>query len=128
MTMDLLLHPALEESFGVVVAEAMALGLGVVAGAASGAVPWVVGPVDAKSGCAAGVLTDVRDASSIASALAEAFDNRCAVRSAIAVRQTHARFSSKAVVDLYAAEYARVFDDAAVAADGHEPGLGNSAC
>jgi glycosyltransferase involved in cell wall biosynthesis len=41
--MDVLLHPALEESFGMVVAEAMALGIPVVGGTNSGAVPWIVG-------------------------------------------------------------------------------------
>ena len=40
---DLMLHPALEESFGAVLAEAMTLGLPLVAGERSGAVPWVVG-------------------------------------------------------------------------------------
>jgi len=40
---DLLLHTSIEESFGMVIAEAMALGLPVVAGESSGAVPWVVG-------------------------------------------------------------------------------------
>lgn len=40
---DLMLHPALEESFGAVLAEAMAMGLPLVAGERSGAVPWVVG-------------------------------------------------------------------------------------
>lgn len=39
---DLLLHASLEESFGMVLVEAMALGLPVLAGARSGAVPWVV--------------------------------------------------------------------------------------
>jgi len=40
---DVLLHPALEESFGMSVAEAMALGVPVTGGARSGAVPWVIG-------------------------------------------------------------------------------------
>ncbi len=40
---DVLLHTSLEESFGMVIAEAMAMGLPVVAGQSSGAVPWVVG-------------------------------------------------------------------------------------
>lgn len=48
---DALVHPSLEESFGVVLAEAMAQGLPVVGGARSGAVPWVLG--------GAGLLTDV---------------------------------------------------------------------
>ncbi|WP_168733633.1 glycosyltransferase family 4 protein [Deinococcus sp. Arct2-2] len=38
---DVLVHPALEESFGLTILEAMALGLPVVAGRRSGAVPWV---------------------------------------------------------------------------------------
>ena len=40
--LDLLLHPAREETFGMALAEAMALGLPVVAGRESGAVPWVL--------------------------------------------------------------------------------------
>jgi glycosyltransferase involved in cell wall biosynthesis len=58
---DLLMHPALEESFGAVLAEAMALGLPVVAGQHSGAVPWVVGD--------AGVLVDVCDPKAISAAI-----------------------------------------------------------
>lgn len=50
---DLLVHPALEESFGMTIAEAMAFGIPVVAGASSGAVPWVTGDG------AAGLLVDV---------------------------------------------------------------------
>lgn len=38
---DVLVHPALEESFGLTILEAMSLGLPVVAGRRSGAVPWV---------------------------------------------------------------------------------------
>jgi len=38
----LLIHPALEESFGVVLIEAMAYGVPVIGGKNSGAVPWVV--------------------------------------------------------------------------------------
>lgn len=37
-----LIHPALEESFGVVLIEAMSCGVPVIAGVNSGAVPWVV--------------------------------------------------------------------------------------
>ena len=41
--MHLMIHPSLEESFGVVLIEAMALGVPVLGGATSGAVPWVIG-------------------------------------------------------------------------------------
>jgi L-malate glycosyltransferase len=58
---DVFMHAALEESFGAVLAEALASGLPVVAGAASGAVPWVVG--------GAGRLVDVTQPASIAAAL-----------------------------------------------------------
>lgn len=59
--LDVFLHPSLEESFGLVLCEAMAAGAVVVAGSRSGAVAEVVG--------AAGVLTDVRSASAISDAL-----------------------------------------------------------
>jgi L-malate glycosyltransferase len=58
---DLLLHPSLEESFGMSVAEAMAMGLPIVAGESSGAVPWVVG--------GGGVLCDVHQEQSIYDAI-----------------------------------------------------------
>ncbi|HXH09766.1 MAG TPA: glycosyltransferase family 4 protein [Alphaproteobacteria bacterium] len=61
--MSLLLHPALEESFGMVLVEAMALGLPVIAGGASGGVPWVLN--DGR----AGYLTDVTDPEAIARTL-----------------------------------------------------------
>lgn len=58
---DMFLHPSLEESFGMVVAEAMALGLPVVGGKRSGAVPWIVGK--------GGVLVDVTNPTEIADGL-----------------------------------------------------------
>lgn len=110
--MDVLLHPALEESFGVVIAEAMALGLPVVAGASSGAVPWVVGPLVPEAGCAPGVLTDVQSAPRMCAALIEAFDERYAERSALAVARARSRFSPQTVVDQYLAQYDRVLGTA----------------
>ncbi len=57
----LVLHTSLEESFGMVLVEAMAYGVPVVAGQASGAVPWVV-----EDG---GLLVDVTSVEAIASAV-----------------------------------------------------------
>lgn len=53
----LMVHPALEESFGNILVEAMARKIPVVAGKNSGAVPWVVGE--------SGVLIDVSDEDNI---------------------------------------------------------------
>jgi len=58
--MSILLHPALEESFGMAVVEAMAMGLPVVGGSDSGAVPWLL------DGGRAGFITDVRSPEKIA--------------------------------------------------------------
>jgi L-malate glycosyltransferase len=58
---DVFMHTSLEESFGAVLAEALAAGLPVVAGRASGAVPWVVGD--------AGRLVDVTRPDAVAQAL-----------------------------------------------------------
>ena len=57
----LVLHTSLEESFGMVLAEAMAYGVPVVAGQASGAVPWVVAD--------GGLLVDVTSVEAIAAAV-----------------------------------------------------------
>lgn len=59
-TADLLVHPALEESFGMIFLEAMAKRTPVIAGKYSGAVPWVLGYGQA------GILTDVRSPELIA--------------------------------------------------------------
>jgi L-malate glycosyltransferase len=60
-SLDAFLHPSLEESFGVVLCEAMAAQAVVVAGIRSGAVSEVVG--------AAGVLTDVASVSAMSDAV-----------------------------------------------------------
>jgi len=106
---DLLLHPSLEESFGAVVAEAMAVGLPVVAGRDSGAVPWVVGDD--------GVLVDVRSPAAIAAALDTLLGDAAArerigrgARDAVA-----RRFSAAGVVAQYVALYERVVAQRAAA-------------
>jgi glycosyltransferase involved in cell wall biosynthesis len=62
---DLLVHPALEESFGMTLVEAMARRVPVVGGLSSGAVPWVLD--DGR----AGKLVDVSDARAIANGILE---------------------------------------------------------
>ncbi|MDD9205016.1 glycosyltransferase, partial [Georgenia sp. 10Sc9-8] len=53
-------HASLEESFGMSILEALALGTPVVAGRSAGAVPWVL------ADGVAGVLVDVRDPEALA--------------------------------------------------------------
>ena len=62
---DLLVHPSLQETFGVILAEAMVRGVPVVAGAKSGGVRQVVGDTLAH------LLVDVRSAAAIATKAAE---------------------------------------------------------
>lgn len=96
--LDLLLHPSLEESFGMVLVEALALGLPVVAGAHSGAVPWVVQAPES--------LCDVRDSADIARALARVSEPRTYARlSAQGRQQVQTRFGLDAVVRAYLQTY-----------------------
>ena len=104
---DLLLHPSVEESFGAVIAEAMAVGLPVVAGQASGAVPWVVGEH--------GRLVDVHEPAAMAAAMLELLSDTPlretlghAARTSVA-----SRFSAAAVVAKYLDLYAQVRANAA---------------
>ena len=60
---DILVHPSLEESQGMVLIEAMALGLPVIGGRNSGAVPWTLD--DGK----AGILVDITDAKVVSNAM-----------------------------------------------------------
>ena len=96
---DLLLHPALEESFGTVLAEAMSTGLPVVAGRSSGAVPWVVG--------GAGVLVDVTRPDDMAQALRRLLQDPAARRTLGALGRERVRdcFSPAAVATQYEREY-----------------------
>ncbi len=94
---DTLLHPAIEESFGVVVAEAMAVGLDVVAGARSGAVPWVAGEW--------GRLVDVTRAEEMAAALAASLAAATDEVAAGASASIGERFSPGAVAGAYEDRY-----------------------
>jgi glycosyltransferase involved in cell wall biosynthesis len=104
--LDLLVHPALEESFGVVLAEAMALGLPVVAGRASGAVPWVVGD--------GGMLVDVHDPQAICAAMATLLtDERAYSGCSVAARErATSTFSARDIAARYMLTYRRCIDTA----------------
>lgn len=66
---DVFVHPSREESFGLVLLEAMAQGVAVVGGARSGAVPWVL------QGGAVGRLADVDDPAALADAVVTLLDD-----------------------------------------------------
>jgi L-malate glycosyltransferase len=106
--MDLLIHPALEESFGMTIAEAMSFGIPVVAGRSSGAVPWVTG--DGAAGC----LVDVRSEVEIANAAAQLLSEPSAYRlcSEAGIQRAQLLFSSRCVVDGYVALYLRAIASA----------------
>lgn len=111
-TMQVLLHPALEESFGMTVAEAMSLGVPVVAGAEAGAVPWVTG------GGSAGLLVDVRSPPAMCRAVRRLLDDEALYRACAEAGMTRARenFSAGAVADAYLSLYRQVLVDEGVAA------------
>jgi len=108
---DLMLHPAVEESFGAVLAEAMAAGLPVVAGRRSGAVPWVVGD--------AGALVDVTDPHAMADAMAALLGDPTAV-AAMALRGRQ-RVRDCFSVGAVAAQYEREYEAARADAGGAQP-------
>ena len=96
---DVFMHTSLEESFGAVLAEAMAAGVPAVAGIRSGAVPWVVGE--------AGRLVDVTQPHAVAQALHDLLvDTDEAVRiGSIGSRRVRSMFSAQAVASAYELEY-----------------------
>ena len=71
LQIDVLVHPSLEEAFGIAVADAMALGIPVIGGLNSGAVPWLLG----EGTC--GMLCDVCCAEKMAAAMIEMAANEC---------------------------------------------------
>lgn len=102
----LLIHPSLEESFGMTIAEAMALSLPVIGGDKSGAVPWLVeqGKV--------GLITDVRNEMRIVQAVLSLLNNeqRYLAVSMAAQQSARSRFSSAAVAASYEAVYLKAAD------------------
>lgn len=103
-TSDCLLHTALEESFGVVLAEAMALGLPVVAGSKSGAVPWVLG---LNSRSPSGVGVDVASIESISAGLDVLFGQDYGAYSSAGRNRVRQLFLADSVVGQYLEIYKR---------------------
>ncbi|MBD2701436.1 glycosyltransferase family 4 protein [Spirosoma sp. BT702] len=91
----LLLHTSLEESFGMVLAEAMSYGVPVVAGKASGAVPWVV-----EDG---GLLVDVTEIDAIVGGVDKLLSDQTLYKrlSTNAVRIVKTRFPIERIADQY---------------------------
>jgi glycosyltransferase involved in cell wall biosynthesis len=100
---DLLLHPSLEESFGLSIAEAMAMGLPVVAGESSGAVPWVVGD--------GGALCDVRKEQAICQAIEQVLVPENYARYSRAARERiETMFTASTVANAYLNVYRTALD------------------
>lgn len=97
---DILIHPSREETFGMAVAEAMALGIPVIGGQRSGAVPWLIGE--------AGALANIDDAQSMFDSLVALLGDR--TRYAACRRSALERsrlFDAARVAEAYEAVYAR---------------------
>jgi L-malate glycosyltransferase len=105
-SLDILVHPALEESFGRTLLEAINEGAIVIAGRNSGAVPWVLGEG------VAGELVDVRDPGAIAVAVLRLASQpeRWQVRRSAAFGHASANFSLDFVARSYENLYCMASD------------------
>jgi glycosyltransferase involved in cell wall biosynthesis len=99
---DILLHTAFEESFGMILIEAMAMGIPVVAGKDSGAVPWVL-----KDG--GGELVDIKSVIEINNGIKKVISNYNVI-SIEAKNSVMERFSKNMVVSQYLQEMKTVFE------------------
>ncbi|WP_010136851.1 glycosyltransferase family 4 protein [Ochrovirga pacifica] len=98
----LFLHPALEESFGVVLIESMSMGIPAIGGDKSGAVPWVINQKE--------LLVNVRDYSDILNKLTELIKDETKYKKlALSCYENVVnRFSSESVSKQYLDSYEEV--------------------
>ncbi len=103
---DLFVHPALEESFGMVLVEAMAQGTPIVGGRRSGAVPWVL------DHGRAGDLVDVSDSKALAHAICESLADPARWKDMSNRGKRHAfdSFNLDSVVDQYIDVYEKIME------------------
>lgn len=100
---DVLVHPAREESHGMVLIESMAMGIPVIGGKRSGAVPWTLAEGRA------GRLADIENPASIAQTMLELADPKTREAVAQAGRDSVlSRFRIDAVADAYLDLYTNV--------------------
>jgi glycosyltransferase involved in cell wall biosynthesis len=101
----LLVHPSLEESQGLVLLEAMAFGVPVVAGKYSGGVPWTVGE--------GGILVDIRRPDEIANAILLLLQNNDLHENLgnKGFSRVLSVFSTSEVTKLYMEEYQRIINE-----------------
>jgi glycosyltransferase involved in cell wall biosynthesis len=104
-TAHLLLHPALEESFGVVLIEAMSMGIPAIGGKSSGAVPWVIGEPR--------LLVDVKKEGEMQKKMIELLSDETIYKDLAmsGFKNVETRFSSNAVATAYLNCYIKVLKD-----------------
>jgi len=103
-TADIFVHPSREEAQGLSVLEAMALGIPVIGGAQSGALPWVLNQGQA------GLLADISTPAALADAMLSLAQNPQKQQSLAAKGFEYARrqFGMQAVADRHAEIYTRL--------------------
>jgi glycosyltransferase involved in cell wall biosynthesis len=101
---DVMLHPSREESFGMTLIEAMQAGVPVIAGATSGAVPWVL------DNGKLGVLTDINSPAAIAKSLCDLLTQpqQYEQLSQQGITSVQERFSIPIVTAAYEEQYRRI--------------------